>query len=134
MKINWEIRIKSVKFWVALVPSFLLLVQAVAAPFGYSWDIGKLGTDLTSIINTVFGMLTVLGIVVDPTTKGVSDSEQALTYTKKSKVQLLTEGFSELSAELAQAQQDVTKKTDHDELVVESSEPTKEVQEVQANE
>lgn len=81
MKINWKVRLLSVKFWLALVPAFLLLVQAVAAPFGYKWDFANLGTQLTGIVNAVFAVLSILGVVTDPTTAGVGDSTQAIGYT-----------------------------------------------------
>ena len=85
MKINWKVRVLSVKFWLALVPAILLLAQAVAAPFGYKWDFANLGTQLTGIINAAFAVLSILGVVTDPTTAGVSDSAQALTYTTPKK-------------------------------------------------
>jgi len=85
MKINWKVRVLSVKFWLALVPTILLLVQAVAAPFGYKWDFATLGTQLTGIVNAVFAVLSILGVVTDPTTAGVTDSAQALTYTTPKK-------------------------------------------------
>ena len=37
---------------------------------------------LLAVVNALFGVLTILGIVTDPTTKGVGDSTQALTYDK----------------------------------------------------
>lgn len=82
MKINWKVRIKNKNFWFALVPAILLLVQVVAAVFGYSLDLGELGNKLLAVVNAAFGVLAILGIVTDPTTKGVSDSEQAMTYEK----------------------------------------------------
>lgn len=82
MKINWKVRIKNKNFWLALVPAVLLLVQAVAAPFGYKWDFASLGTQLTGIVNAVFVVLAILGVVTDPTTAGVTDSALALTYSK----------------------------------------------------
>lgn len=82
MNINWKVRIKSKKFWLALVPAFLLLAQTVATPLGYNWDFAGIGTTLTGVINAVFGVLSILGVVTDPTTAGLSDSEQALTYDK----------------------------------------------------
>ncbi len=85
MKINWKVRVLSIKFWLALVPAILLLAQAVAAPFGYKWDFANLGTQLTGIVNAVFAVLSILGVVTDPTTAGVSDSGQALTYDKPKK-------------------------------------------------
>ena len=81
MKINWKVRVLSVKFWLALVPAILLLAQAVAAPFGYKWNFANLGTQLTGIVNAVFAVLSILGVVTDPTTAGVGDSTQAIGYT-----------------------------------------------------
>lgn len=81
MKINWRVRLLSVKFWLALVPAILLLAQSVAAPFGYKWDFANLGTQLTGIVNAVFVVLSILGVVTDPTTAGVGDSTQAIGYT-----------------------------------------------------
>ena len=82
MKINWVVRVKNKNFWIALIPALLLLVQVVAAVFGYSLDLGDLGNKLLAVVNAAFAVLSILGIVTDPTTKGVSDSEQAMTYTK----------------------------------------------------
>ena len=82
MKINWLVRIKNRNFWITLIPALLLLVQVVAAVFGFTLDLGDLGNKLLAVVNAAFGVLAILGIVTDPTTKGVSDSERALTYTK----------------------------------------------------
>ena len=80
--INWTVRIKNKTFWLALIPAVLLLVQVVAAVFGYTLDLGELGDKLLAVVNALFGVLAILGIVTDPTTKGVGDSTQALTYDK----------------------------------------------------
>lgn len=82
MKINWTVRIKNKNFWIAFVPAILLLVQVVASVFGFTLDLGDLGNKLLAVVNAAFAVLSIVGIVTDPTTKGVSDSEQALTYTK----------------------------------------------------
>lgn len=81
MKINWKVRVKNKNFWLALIPAVLLLIQVIAAPFGYKWDFGVLGQQLTAIVNAAFAVLAILGVVSDPTTAGVSDSAQAMTYT-----------------------------------------------------
>lgn len=78
--INWKVRIKNKTFWLALIPAVLLLIQTIAAPFGYKWDFVVLNQQLTAIVNALFGVLSILGIVVDPTTKGVDDSFQAMDY------------------------------------------------------
>lgn len=84
-KINWKVRINNKTFWVTLIPALLLLVQVVAAVFGCTIDLGTLGSRLLDVVNAVFAVLAVLGIVTDPTTDGVADSKQALTYTAPKK-------------------------------------------------
>ena len=78
--INWIVRLKNRNFWIALIPAVLLLVQAVAAVFGYTLDLGDVGNKLIAVVNAVFGVLAILGIVNDPTTKGLSDSQRAMRY------------------------------------------------------
>lgn len=82
MKINWKVRVKNKVFWLSIIPAVLLLVQAVAAPFGYTLNFDALGKQLAEIVNAAFVVLTILGVVVDPTTHGVNDSTNALTYAK----------------------------------------------------
>ena len=79
---NWLVRLKNKNFWLSFIPAVLLLIQAVAAVFGFTLDFGELGNQLKEIVNIVFVLLALLGIVTDPTTQGVGDSQQALTYTK----------------------------------------------------
>lgn len=79
--INWKVRIKNKAFWVSLIPAVLLLIQVIAAVFGYTLDLGDLGNKLLAVVNALFAVLAILGIVTDPTTAGVGDSAQALTYT-----------------------------------------------------
>lgn len=83
--INWLVRIKNKNFWLTLIPAVLLLIQVVLAPFGYHWDFGVLNEQLAAIINALFGVLVILGVVNDPTTGGIIDSDQALTYTEPKK-------------------------------------------------
>lgn len=85
MNINWTVRIKNKAFWVALIPAVLLLIQVIAAVFGYTLDLGDLGNRLLDVVNALFSVLVILGIVTDPTTDGVGDSTQALTYTEPKK-------------------------------------------------
>lgn len=80
--INWTVRIKNKNFWLAVIPAVLLLIQAVAAVFGYTLDLGDIGNRLIAVVNAAFGVLVVLGVVVDPTTAGISDSNRAMNYKK----------------------------------------------------
>jgi phi LC3 family holin len=82
MKINLKVRLKNKNFWLAFIPALLLFVQVALAVFGVNIDLGELGNRLIAVVNAAFVVLSILGIVNDPTTKGVSDSEQAMTYEK----------------------------------------------------
>lgn len=80
--INWKVRIRNKQFWVALIPAMIVLIQAVASVFGFNINLGDIGNKLLAVVNAVFVVLSILGIVTDPTTEGIGDSEQALTYSK----------------------------------------------------
>ena len=56
-KINWEVRLKNKQFWLAIIPAVLLLVQAVAAVFGYTLDLNELGNRLIVVVNAVLQCL-----------------------------------------------------------------------------
>lgn len=82
MKINWLVRLNNKNFWLAIIPAALLLIQAVAAVFGLSIDLGETGNNLLDVVNAAFAVLTILGVVNDPTTAGIGDSAQAMTYDR----------------------------------------------------
>ena len=78
--INWTVRLKNKAFWLSFIPAMLLLIQVVASVFGFTLDLGELGEKLLAVVNAVFAVLAILGIVTDPTTAGISDSKRALSY------------------------------------------------------
>lgn len=79
------VRIKNKTFWVTLIPAVLLLIQAVATLFGYTLDLGEFGNSLITVVNSMFAVLAILGIVTDPTTDGFSDSQRVMTYIEPAK-------------------------------------------------
>lgn len=78
--INWKVRVKNKWFWLALIPAVLILIRAVAALFGFALDLTETGDKLAAVVEAIFTVLAILGIVVDPTTEGVQDSMLAMTY------------------------------------------------------
>ncbi len=52
---------------------------------GYQLDLVDLGNKLLEIVNALFAVLAILGIVTDPTTAGVKDSKQAMIYSEPKK-------------------------------------------------
>ena len=74
--INWKTRLKNKTFWLSLIPAVLLLAQQVAALFGVTLDLSPLQSQLTALAGTVFSILALLGVVVDPTTPGITDGKK----------------------------------------------------------
>lgn len=83
-KINWSVRLKNKNFWLALVPALALLAQAFANIFNITLEFGDTVDKILVFINVLFAFLVLVGVVNDPTTSGLSDSERALTYTEPS--------------------------------------------------
>lgn len=82
MKINWKVRVKNRAFWIAIIPALALLGKQVLELFGVNVDFTNVSKELLGIIETVFVILAIVGVITDPTTKGISDSERALGYNE----------------------------------------------------
>lgn len=78
--INWKVRLRNVNFWLTAIPAALLVVQALGALVGWQPELGGVQEKLLNLVNAVFGLMAILGVVNDPTTAGFQDSEQALGY------------------------------------------------------
>lgn len=78
--INWKVRLKNKFFWLAIIPAILVLIKALAAVLGYTLDLGDLNQKLLEVVEAAFVVLSILGIVNDPTTAGLDDSALAMTY------------------------------------------------------
>lgn len=82
IKWNLKARAKNKVFWIALIPAILLFIQSIFSVFGVHIDLTELGDKLIAVVEAAFIVLTILGVVTDPTTKGLSDSNKAMTYTE----------------------------------------------------
>lgn len=80
--INWKVRFKNEDFWLTFIPAVLLLIQAIAKLIGFEVDFGEVGNNLKEIVNDLFVVLVILGVINDPTTDGMSDSKRAMSYNK----------------------------------------------------
>ena len=80
MKINWKVRLKQPAFWIATIPVTITFVYSVLALA----DIVPTITEdrIQNLFLAVVTLLAQFGIVVDPTTKGICDSECAMKYDK----------------------------------------------------
>ena len=87
MLINWRVRLKNRGFVAAFISQLMLVIQFVLGGLN---SIGLTDFQLTeevkswvfTLVNTIFILLSMLGLVQDPTTKGFGDSDQALEYQK----------------------------------------------------
>ncbi len=71
--INWKLRFKNKATLLAIAGTLILLAQQLGL---------KLPDNIEDVVNTVLTLLVLLGVVNDPTTEGLKDSEKALTYDK----------------------------------------------------
>lgn len=78
MNINWKLRFQNKTTLTAIILALVALVYQVLGLFDVVPKISQ--DELTTVIGMVINLLCLLGIVVDPTTDGVSDSARALTY------------------------------------------------------
>lgn len=69
--INFKLRLKNKATLAALISAVFLMLQQLGL---------HIPTDIQEGINTLVGILVILGIVTDPTTEGIADSERALNY------------------------------------------------------
>lgn len=76
--INWKLRFKNKTTLMALTGTVATFIYQTLALLGI---MPKISQDaLVQLISLIINVLVALGIVIDPTTSGVSDSEQALNY------------------------------------------------------
>ena len=78
--IKWNVRIRNKTFWMTVIPALALVVQAIAAVFGFKLDFSELTGKILAVVDAVFALLVILGVVVDPTTAGIGDSKRAMGY------------------------------------------------------
>ncbi|OCA87253.1 phage holin [Pseudobacillus wudalianchiensis] len=85
--INWKLRFKNPAWVVSFFSQILILAQLITGGLNqigfihFSWT-DQFNTWLLAVINAVLVILSMLGIVQDPTTKGYADSERAKKYTE----------------------------------------------------
>ena len=80
MKINWKLRLQNKTTLAALATLVITFVFQVLGILGVTTAISQ--DMVTNIVMTLINVLCIVGVITDPTTKGISDSERALSYDK----------------------------------------------------
>lgn len=78
MKINWKLRLQNKLTLSALISAVVVFVYEVAGALGFVLPVSQ--EQMLSSVAALLAVLVALGVVVDPTTKGVDDSNRALEY------------------------------------------------------
>lgn len=86
MRINLKLRLKNKTTLITLLITLTAAVYKILEILGVTPKISE--KDLENLIYVVVALLASLGIIVDPTTKGVSDSDRAMTYASPSDANL----------------------------------------------
>lgn len=80
MKINWKVRFRNKTWLLTFIAAVLTLVYRALNIAGITPHVAQ--EELVELATMLVGILVLLGVVIDPTTKGGSDSELAMTYKK----------------------------------------------------
>lgn len=82
--INWKVRLKNPAFWTGLIGIVATFAIGLAQLLGFDISAIVEGWQqaLITVVTAIFGLLGLMGVITDPTTKGISDSTQAMTYTE----------------------------------------------------
>ena len=83
MKINWLVRFKNKTFLAAFLALIVTFIYDLLALIGIAPSVDE--SVVMTLVNSVLTILVGIGVLTDPTTAGIGDSERALTYTKPQK-------------------------------------------------
>ena len=80
MKLNWKVRFKN-KVWLG---SFLSLIVGFVYSMLALFDVFPEVTQslVLQLLNQVLTFLGLIGVIVDPTTAGIGDSDRAMSYSQ----------------------------------------------------
>ena len=78
MQINWKIRFKNAPWIIGFVGAIVAFIYQMLGMFEIVPAISQ--DEVIQIVGLVVNLLIALGVLVDPTTKGVTDSARAMTY------------------------------------------------------
>lgn len=96
MKINWKVRFKNAPWLTCFIMAILSFAYTILGMFDIYPAITQ--DQIGKVISSVITFLSLTGILIDPTTAGLSDSKRAMTYDEpyKDSEESLADGSSEI--------------------------------------
>jgi phi LC3 family holin len=79
-KINWKLRLQNKVTLLAIISGILYVVYMILAACGVAPMVDQ--SAVYAILSGIVKVLCLVGVVVDPTTSGIGDSQNALNYTE----------------------------------------------------
>lgn len=83
MNINWKVRLENKVFLASMLALIVSFVYDILSLMGIVPGVDE--STVMALVDTVLKVLAAVGILVDPTTEGINDSSQAMTYLKPKK-------------------------------------------------
>lgn len=93
MMLNIKARLKNKTFLISVSVLLVALIYKVLSLFGIFPDVSE--NEILEVVSMGVNVLALVGVVVDPTTQGFSDSKRAMTYYTHKDIRLLEEDFIE---------------------------------------
>lgn len=78
MQMNWKVRFKNKTWLSCFIAAIVTFIYTMLGMFDVAPSITQ--NSVMNVINAVLMMLSLMGVIVDPTTAGVGDSDRAMTY------------------------------------------------------
>ena len=76
--INWKVRFRNKTFLLLFIPYCISVIYQILSMLGIVPKISE--NEIVDVVTMIINILGIAGIVVDGTTKGIADSQQAMTY------------------------------------------------------
>lgn len=81
--INWAVRLKNKTFLASLLALVIAFAYDLLTLLGVTPSVDE--NALLAAVNAMLTVLGMVGVIADPTTAGISDSAQAMTYVEPKK-------------------------------------------------
>ena len=75
---NWKVRFKN-KLWLSsFIAAIINFIYTILGMFDVAPEVTQ--NSLMNVVNAILMMLSLTGVIIDPTTSGINDSDRAMTY------------------------------------------------------
>ena len=78
MQMNWKVRFKNKVWLTSFISLIVTFTYTLLGLFGVVPSVSQ--NTVMQVVNQFLLLLSMVGVIVDPTTDGISDSDRAMTY------------------------------------------------------